>query len=228
MALPAILSAGGAALGLFNSIGTTISGARRQREANRAIRRIEENRLKYNNVYDDLRVSREGSDFQREQLAQLNANALQSAQMGGGRAIAATMPVLTQNTINQSRQIGADLDQQMNYNLRAAADYQAQIQSIYDQRQRDAILGYGQELYSSRQDVRTGIDNMAGIMMSVGSAADSGVFDNIFGSGSNKEVNNQVQPQVNNQFQPTIQGGLNYQPTGFSAWAGNNFLRRNN
>ena len=149
----------GAASSAFNAI----NGMFRAKNAREAIDKIERERIEYANNYENLRVSTLGSDLLREQVMQNNATLLGGMTAGGSRAMIGAIPSMIANNANVSREIGANLDEQQSRINFAAADYQNKIQEVYDQRQRDALIGYGTELQSGRQDTSTGLANLAGI-----------------------------------------------------------------
>lgn len=155
----------GLGLGVVSSAITSLSGLKRAREAKRAIAEIEANRLEYENNFNDTQVSTLGADIQKEQLRQNNASLIGNLRSGGSRAMIGAIPQLLVNNNTVSRTIGADLDEQQKYIDLKAADYQNKIQEVYDQRQRDALIGYGTELNAARQDITTGLNNAAGIAL---------------------------------------------------------------
>lgn len=186
----------GSIVGAASSVFSVVNGLFREKKAREAIAEIEKERIQYANNYENLRASTLGSDLLREQLMQNNATLLGGMTAGGSRAMIGAIPGMIANNANVSRQIGANLDEQQSRINFAAADYQNKIQEVYDQRQRDALIGYGTELQSSRQDTQTGLSNLAGIgIMSAG----------LFGKSDDEDPYNNQNPNNDENTEGTGQ-----------------------
>ena len=160
---------GAAVAGVGSIVGGFVNNGRAgkmRRKAQRYIDNFEWQDL--NNAYSDLQVSTLGSDLQREENTRFNAGALNTLANSGSRNLVAGLGGLVANNTEMNRSISANLDEQqagINY---AAAQDDARIRSMIEQRQANELAGYGQML-----DVANSLqnDSMSQIINGFGSLA---------------------------------------------------------
>lgn len=95
-----------------------------------------------NNPYKNLAVSTKAADFQREENARFNAQAVEALRAGGARAIGAGMGSVVAGTNEMNRRISADLDEQQKAIDMAAAGDDVRYRDMVERRQADELAGY--------------------------------------------------------------------------------------
>lgn len=164
-----------AAVGLGLSVYQTVDAKKKQKEAEKAAEEYERQELK--NPYEDLQVSRMGADLQQENLNNQIATATDSLKAGGARAIIGGMPTLYDTIVKSNQQIAAGLDQQYNQNQQLSAQGTAMVQGMYEQREKDDLLGIGNAINTHRQEFNNGLTNVvqSGAALASSGAAVKGV-----------------------------------------------------
>lgn len=182
--------AAGAATSLIGGIGKLIGGAKRANDARKAIDSYQRQQL--NNAYGDLQVSTLGADLQREEMARSTASMTDAARQGGVRGLAQLGRIQAQNNI-QSQQIAAGLDQQQRQIDMMKAQDDARIRQMQETREQQDLAGLGQAMEVGRQDMYSGIGDVAqtafsahGMMGGMGKqGGNDEIFKNIFANASN-------------------------------------------
>lgn len=153
------VAAAGAGISAIGGVIKSIKGAKQEREARKAI--DEYTRQDLTNAFDKTKVSTMGADLQREELARATASSVQALQQGGARALGTGIGAVQQANIQQSREIGADLDKQFQQIEMAKATDEARIREIQEQREKDDLAGLGQQLATGQQNFMSGIGDIA-------------------------------------------------------------------
>ena len=187
------IAAASAGVTAAGGIAKSIIGAKQASDARKAIENYQRQDLQ--NVYADVGVSTLGSDLQREVLSQATATGIDALQRGGVRALVGGLGGVQQQNIQQSRQIGADLDRQQQDINRLRASDQANIRGLQEQRENADLAGLGQQLNVGQQNLFSGIGDFA---QSASSAA--GIIQGDAASYGGET------PQVTTAASPTAQG----------------------
>lgn len=173
------MGVGAAAIGAVGGIAKSIMGAKQARQARKAIDAYDRQEL--TNVYGELSVSTMGADLQREELARATATGVQALQQGGVRGLVGGLGRLQAGNIQQSRQIGADLDIQQKEIDQLRAGDEGRIQQMTERREEADLAGLGQQLMVGQQNLMSGIGDIAqsasafgGMMGGAGKAAAPG------------------------------------------------------
>lgn len=148
------------AISVVGGVAKSVIGARQAKKAREAIKNYKRQELK--NAYEGLEVSTLSADLQREELARASATSIQALQAGGIRGVIGGVGGVQQSVVQQSRQIGADLDrQQMQIEQMKAAD-EVRIQQMQERREEADLAGLGQQQAVGQQNVMSGISTVAG------------------------------------------------------------------
>lgn len=153
------MGVGAAAIGAVGGIAKTIMGAGQARRARKAIDAYDRQEL--TNVYGGLSVSTMGADLQREELARATATGVQALQQGGVRGLVGGLGKLQAGNIQQSRQIGADLDVQQKEIDKLRAGDERRIQQMTERREEADLAGLGQQLAVGQQNLYSGVGDIA-------------------------------------------------------------------
>ena len=97
------------------------------------------------NPNERIQVSTLGADRQREDLARAIATNANLAAMGGSRAIVGLTPQMMAQYNQQEAQIMANLDEQEKQRQYAIAQGDAMVQQMTEQREKDDLLGIGNQ-----------------------------------------------------------------------------------
>ena len=171
---------GAAIIGGIGGIAKTILGASQASKARKAINKYERQEL--TNVYGGLSVSSLGADLQREELARATATGVSALQQSGVRGLVGGLGRLQAGNIQQSRQIGSDLDLQQKEIDRLRARDEARIRHMQERREEEDLRGLGQQQMVGQQNLFSGIGDIASIAGSAGSVG------GIMGGGGRKPV----------------------------------------
>lgn len=170
-----------AAVGAAASIYQGVSGAVQARKARKALNEFDRQEL--DNVYENVRISRVGSDLIKDQNALVAGNAIEAARSGGIRGIMSTLPKIQANTNSANREARKYLDDQVIRREYAEANDNIRIQQMQEQRDNADLAGLGQQLQTGQQNMWSGIRGLANVAS--GAAAQGG-----FGGGeSNFDFN---------------------------------------
>lgn len=149
----------GAGLSILGGITKGILGASQASKARKAI--DDYKRQELTNAYDQLSVSTLGADLQREELARASASSIQALQQSGIRGLVGGIGKVQQNNIQQSRQIGADLDMQQRQIEQLVATDDARIRAMQETREQEDLAGLGQQQNVGQQNMFSGIGDVA-------------------------------------------------------------------
>ncbi|MDV3882904.1 hypothetical protein CMU04_06175 [Elizabethkingia anophelis] len=184
--MPAAAAVVGGVVGIGSGLAQSIGAGRRAK-------RIQEQRDNYQrqtlqNPYNTLQVSTMGADLQREDLARSMATNANLLSMGGSRGLVGGLPNLMAQQVAAEQQIAANLDQQYIQNQNMKAQGNAMVQQMQEQRERDDLLGLGNELNNARQERTNGINTMVQSGLGLANAAASGVFSGDSGNNSSPSL----------------------------------------
>lgn len=158
-----------AAVGLGLSVYQTVDAKKKEKEAKKAAEEYERQQLK--NPYEDLQVSTLGAELQQQNLNNQVSTAADVLRAGGSRAVLGGLPTLYDNVIQANNQIAAGLDQQYNQNQQIAAQGNAMVQNMTEQREQQDLLGIGNAINTARQEYNQGLSNTIKSVYNVASAA---------------------------------------------------------
>lgn len=158
-----------AAVGLGLSVYQTVDAKKKEKEAKKAAEEYERQQL--NNPYENLQVSTLGAELQQQNLNNQVSTATDALRAGGTRAILGGLPTIYDNVIQANQQIAAGLDQQYNQNQQLAAQGNAMVQNMNEQREANDLLGIGNAMNVARQEYNQGLSNSIKSVANVASAA---------------------------------------------------------
>ncbi|MCL1653792.1 hypothetical protein M2T28_14300 [Elizabethkingia miricola] len=186
--MPAAAAVVGGVVGIGSGLAQSIGAGRRAKRIQEQIDNYQRQTLQ--NPYNTLQVSTMGADLQREDLARSMATNANLLSMGGSRGLVGGLPNLMAQQVAAEQQIAANLDQQYIQNQNMKAQGNAMVQQMQEQRERDDLLGLGNELNNARQERTNGINTMVQSGLGLANAAASGVFSGDTGNNSNINSNN--------------------------------------
>lgn len=158
----------GAALTAAGSAGNMIKGAKRAKDAQKALNNFKRQELK--NVTEGMRVSTLGAELQTQEAQRRFATSVDALRSGGVRGLVGGLGQQEQLQQIEQQKIGAGLDQQQfTINEMAAKDDQ-RIREIQEQRESSAIAGLGSEIAAGKAQQQQGIAGIAEAGMSMLSA----------------------------------------------------------
>ena len=154
------------------------------------------------NPYENIQLSTLKSE-QQTRANNINvATSVDALQRGGARSVLAGIPRLNESSILLQNQISQDLEKQDTERSLLIARGDENLQNIQDQREKEALLGLGQQLNVANQNISTGLGDIAssglalgnslkssnagvsGVENDFGGEYDSSGFDYQFGQGS--------------------------------------------
>ncbi|WP_277496604.1 hypothetical protein [Elizabethkingia anophelis] len=186
--MPAAAAVVGGVVGIGSGLAQSIGAGRRAKRIQEQIDNYQRQTLQ--NPYNTLQVSTMGADLQREDLARSMATNANLLSMGGSRGLVGGLPNLMAQQVAAEQQIAANLDQQYIQNQNMKAQGNAMVQQMQEQREREDLLGLGNELNNARQERTNGINTMVQSGLGLANAAASGVFSGDSGNKSNVNSNN--------------------------------------
>lgn len=168
--------------------------------------------LNMENTFEDLTVNQQAAEFQAQQFQQSQANVLNALRgSAGSSGIAALAQSLAQQGQLAAQRSSADIASQEQANQRLAAQQAASIQAserrgelISRQQQRDqtgTLLGIEQQRAAAARQQRINArkarldaisGGLSGVIGTLTTGAEAGVFDNVFGGGSQPAIANTV------------------------------------
>jgi hypothetical protein len=154
------LSAGISALG---GLTKSIMGAKRAADARRALDRYQRQELK--NITEGMRVSTLGAELQTQEAQRRFATSVDALRAGGIRGVVGGLGQQEQQQQMLQQQISADLDKQQAQIEMMRAEDEARIRAIQEQRQTQEIAGLGTEMAIGREQVASGIGDIASVGM---------------------------------------------------------------
>lgn len=154
------------------AVGQAASGIIGKKKAKNELRDLEVPEL--TNAFEDIPISRVGSDLIREESARTNASLVDAAQAGGVRSVMSSIPrlVALNNETNQSAMKYLD-DQVIDRNYNYARDEQ-RIRSMTENRYLGDVQGLNNEIQTQNQNIWSGV---RGLVNTVGYADRNGLFN---------------------------------------------------
>ena len=149
----------GVSVAALGGAAQILSGSKRAREAKKALKNFQRQDLK--NVTKGMRVSTMGAELQTKEAQRRFATSVDALSSGGVRGLVGGLGQVEQQQQMQQQQIAANLDQQQVAIDRMAAQDEARIQGMQEQRDNQAIQGMGAELAAGRAQVASGISGIA-------------------------------------------------------------------
>jgi hypothetical protein len=162
----------GAALTAAGSAGNMIKGAKRAKDAQKALNNFKRQELK--NVTEGMRVSTLGAELQTQEAQRRFATSVDALRSGGVRGLVGGLGQQEQLQQSQQQQIGAGLDQQQVAIDQMAAQDEQRIRQMQEQRESAAIAGLGSEIAAGKAQQQQGIAGIAEAGMSVLTAGMNG------------------------------------------------------
>ena len=158
----------GAALTAAGSAGNMIKGAKRAKDAQKALNNFKRQELK--NVTEGMRVSTLGAELQTQEAQRRFATSVDALRSGGVRGLVGGLGQQEQLQQIEQQKIGTGLDQQQfTINEMAAKDDQ-KIREMQEKRESAAIAGLGSEIAAGKAQQQQGIAGIAEAGMSMLSA----------------------------------------------------------
>lgn len=149
----------GVSVAALGGAAQILSGSKRAREAKRALKNFQRQDLK--NVTKGMRVSTMGAELQTKEAQRRFATSVDALSSGGVRGLVGGLGQVEQQQQIQQQQIAANLDQQQIGIDRMAAQDEANIRQMQEQRENQAIQGMGAELAAGKAQVASGISGIA-------------------------------------------------------------------
>jgi len=177
----------GISVAALGSAAQIMSGAKRAKQAKQALRNFQRQELK--NVTKGMRVSTMGAELQTREAQRRFATSVDALRSGGVRGLVGGMGQVEQQQQMQQQQIAAGLDQQQVSIDRMAAQDEANMRQMREQRDNQAIQGMGAELAAGRAQVSAGISGIAqaGVSMAtMGMASKAGEAAGAVSEGASK------------------------------------------
>lgn len=166
------LTIAGLGISALGSIGNIISGASRKRKAQKALDNFKRQELR--NVTEGMRVSTLGAELQTQEAQRRFATSVDALRSGGVRGLVGGLGRQEQIQQVGQQQIAADLDRQQQQIEQMAAQDEANIRSMREQRETAAIRGLGMEVAAGRNQTAMGIGGLAQTGLSAMSMASPG------------------------------------------------------
>lgn len=157
MAAATTLIAGGLAAG--GGLLKTFNGMSRARKYENMINNYDRQDL--TNYANNIQVSTYGSDLIRDENARNTATIMDAVRRGGSRAIAGGSGVVANSAVNANRAAMSDIDQQQQRREYAILDENARIRQMQERREEADLMGMGAMYEAGRQDMWSGIGDVA-------------------------------------------------------------------
>ena len=157
--LPVAAMAIGAGISALGGLTKSIMGAKRAADARRALEQYQRQDLK--NITEGMRVSTLGAELQTQEAQRRFATSVEALRSGGIRGVVGGLGQQEQNQQILQQQISADLDKQQQQIEMVRAEDEARIRAIQEQRQANEIAGLGTEMAMGREQMASGIGDIA-------------------------------------------------------------------
>lgn len=189
-----IIAATAAAGGLAKSV----SGAAQTRKAQNAIDSYERQEL--DNAFEDMQISTLGSDLIKEEGQRTTATLVDAARSGGVRSIMSAIPKIVSLNNDTNAEAMKVLDDQVIRRNYAIAQDDARIREMQERREEGDLAGLGMELNAGRQNMWSGISDVANAGM---------MFANSYSATPNPQANSVIDEGLINQISGTqsLSGG---------------------
>lgn len=169
------------------SIYQTSQANKRAKEAQKAIDNYQRQDL--TNPYENVQISTEGADRQREDLSRAISTFANQAAMGGSRSILGLAPSMLSNYVNQEAQIMANLDEQEKQRQQLIARGNEMVQNMREAREIADLSGLGTALNTANHERINGINNL----VNTGISAANYLGNYYANKGDNKQQQQQQQ-----------------------------------
>lgn len=148
-----------AGIGVAGGIAKAASGRKMMRDAKRAARNYRRQELK--NVNRNRRVSTLGAELAREEAARGTATSVEALRSGGVRGVVGGLGAVQAANNQQSRAIGAGLDEQRVQLDREIAADDARIRAMQEQREQQDLAAIQSQVNAGQQTMYSGIGDIA-------------------------------------------------------------------
>jgi len=155
----------GAALTAAGSAGNMIKGAKRAKDAQKALNNFKRQELK--NVTEGMRASTLGAEFETKRAQSRFESNVDALRSGGVSGLVGGLGDVTAKDQAMQAQIGIRQDQKQEQIDKFAREDQQRIREIQEGRESAAIAGLGQEIAAGKDQQQQGIAGIAEAGMSV-------------------------------------------------------------
>ncbi|WP_298774325.1 hypothetical protein [uncultured Empedobacter sp.] len=182
-----ITSAAIGAVGVGMSVAKTISENNKRKEYEKGINNYDRQELK--NPYDNLQVSRKGTDLALQENARNSANMVEAMQGGGINGLG-MLSQIQSNTNDLNQQVAANLDQQYIDNENKKAQGEAMVMQMQELREEGDLAGLGNAMATAQNNSNQALSSaINGAMTTVASVA---------GMSQNQQMLNNMKGGVTN------------------------------
>lgn len=182
-----------------------VSGLSRKAKAKKALRNFKRQKLK--NVTEGMRVSTLGAEFKMQEASRRFSTSVDALRSGGVRGVVGGLG--RQEQIQQAgmQQITADLDRQQMMIDRMAAQDEARIRQMRENRENAAIAGLGKEISEGRNQAMAGAAGLAKSAVAASQVDWDGGGAEFKGSGITNQVADTAESLGTKAIQATNTGG---------------------
>jgi len=174
-------------ISVVGGVAKMVDGFTRKKAAQQKMRELEAAPLPLN-AFEALQVPTEGTQIQREELQRQAASAASQMQQAGTRAIAGGIGDFQEAQTKGYRQIGADIDEAMFKRDSMVAQEQSTINMVGEERLAAQISGTASDIGAARQDVMSGMGDVANTALSFGlSRSESQAINDPEGNKANRK-----------------------------------------
>jgi hypothetical protein len=157
--MPLPLAAIGLGISAVGSLAQVISGETRRVKAKRALENFQRQELK--NITEGLRVSTLGAELQTQEAQRRFATSVDALRSGGVRGVVGGLGQQEMQQQRLQQQISADLDRQQVGIDQMAAQDEARIRAMQEQRESAQIAGLGSEMAQGSRMAQAGLGGLA-------------------------------------------------------------------
>jgi len=157
--MPLPLAAIGLGISAVGSLAQVISGETRRVKAKRALENFQRQELK--NITEGLRVSTLGAELQTQEAQRRFATSVDALRSGGVRGVVGGLGQQEMQQQRLQQQISADLDRQQVAIDQMAAQDEARIRAMQEQRESAQIAGLGSEMAQGSRMAQAGLGGLA-------------------------------------------------------------------
>lgn len=221
-----ITSAAIGAVGVGMSVAKGISENNKRKQYEKAINNYDRQELK--NPYEDLQVSRKGTDLALQENARNSANMVEAMQGGGINGLG-MLSQIQSNTNDLNQQVTANLDQQYINNENKKAEGEAMVMQMQERREEGDLAGLGNAMATAQNNSNQAFSSaingaMTGAMSVAGAMQNQKMLDSFGNSSGNNAVQgldmkaNGVQINPIQNMNPSL--GLNNKITPYGSYSG--------
>ena len=181
--MPLPFAAIGLGVSAIGGISKMIGGARNARQGKRELKQLVKSRQEIVNINEGRRISMRGADMANEQIARGTASSIDALRSGGIRGAMGGIQGIQENNNNSALQQGAMVDQaQMQLESEYARD-EARVQAMNEQRQMGDESIAQQTINAGRQDMYSGMGDIASGAFSAAALTAGGGTTGVDGAG---------------------------------------------